>query len=292
MSAEQMPAALDAELVLSADALEKKLKHYFGYNAFRPQQIEIVQALLRGRDVLAILPTGAGKSLCYQLPALLQDGTAVVISPLISLMQDQVVSLYNNGISAAFITSSLPFREIESVLQNISDYKLIYVAPERLADSTFLERLKGVKISFFVIDEAHCISSWGHSFRLEYRRLSCLKTAFPHCPVIAVTATATHDVEKDIQSQLFMHNTLVVKGGFDRPNLMIKVNPKMQIDKQLLSFLGSQENRSGIVYSATRKGVDQTFTQLEKAGFLVGRYHAGMSEKRGRLPNTPSCMIK
>ncbi len=259
--------------------LEDKLKEYFGYNHFRPYQKEIIEALLRGDDVLAILPTGAGKSLCYQLPALLKPGTAIVISPLISLMQDQVVSLFKNGISAAFLNSSLPAREIQSVLDNLSDYKLLYLAPERLTDVQFLERLKKIPLSFFVVDEAHCISQWGHSFRGEYRKLSLLKELFPQCPIIALTATATEDVEKDIQGQLTMSAPEIIKGSFDRPNLTIRLQPKNQPAKQLIDYLELQSNRSGIIYASTRKGVEATFAQLQQAGYAVGRYHAGMSDQ-------------
>jgi ATP-dependent DNA helicase RecQ len=266
-------------MLTDQERLEEELKRYFGYNTFRAYQKEIIQALLRQEDVLAILPTGAGKSLCYQLPALLQSGTAIVVSPLISLMQDQVVSLYKNGISAAFLNSSLFYQDIQSVLQHMSDYKLLYVAPERLADPQFIERLKETTISFFVIDEAHCISQWGHSFRVEYRKLSILKQHFPHCPIIALTATATPDVEKDIQAQLAMSHPTVIKGSFDRPNLTIRLHPKIQVNKQLLAFLEQQGNKPGIIYAATRKGVESTFEQLQQAGYAVGRYHAGLSEQ-------------
>lgn len=264
---------------MSGVLLEEELKRYFGYNTFRAYQKEIIHALLRKEDVLAILPTGAGKSLCYQLPALLQPGTAIVVSPLISLMQDQVVSLYKNGISAAFVNSSLPYQEIQSVLSNLSEYKLLYVAPERLTDPQFLERLKETTISFFVIDEAHCISQWGHSFRSEYRKLSILKEIFPECPVIALTATATRDVEKDIQVQLSMSNPTHIKGSFDRPNLTIRLQSKNQPEKQLKDFLSQQGNSPGIIYSATRKGVETTFSILQQAGYSVGRYHAGLTEQ-------------
>lgn len=261
------------------DVLEASLKRYFGYNTFRDYQKEIIHALLRGEDVLAILPTGAGKSLCYQLPALIKGGTAIVISPLISLMQDQVISLYKNGISAAFINSSLPYHEIQTVLHNMADYKLLYVAPERLVDPQFIDLLKGISLSFFVIDEAHCISQWGHSFRIEYRRLSLLKGAFPDKPIIALTATATPDVEKDIQNQLVMKCSTVIKGSFDRPNLTISVNPKNQIEKQLKAFIARQGDRPGIIYASTRKGVESTYEMLKEEGYSVGRYHAGMAEK-------------
>ena len=263
--------------------LEEELKRYFGYNAFRPHQKEIVEALLNRQDVLAILPTGAGKSLCYQLPALVSPGLAVVVSPLISLMQDQVVSLFKNGIQAAFINSSLPASEIREVLDHLADYKLIYVAPERLVDPDFIAHLKKVELSFFVIDEAHCISQWGHSFRVEYRQLALIKKEFASCPVIALTATATPDVEKDIQTQLAMNAPCVVKGSFDRPNLTIRAHSKFKPEEQLEKFLKEHEGQSGIIYSATRKGVDATYQELKKRGFSVGRYHAGMPEQERSL---------
>ncbi len=265
--------------LLSEEIIIEKLKEYFGYNTFRMHQQEIIQSLLRQEDVLAILPTGAGKSLCYQLPALLMPGTAIVVSPLISLMQDQVISLFKNEIPAAFLNSTLHYQDIQTVLQQLSEYKLLYVAPERLTDPQFIERLKETTLSFFVIDEAHCISQWGHSFRGEYRKLSILKQIFPHCPIIALTATATSDVEKDIQVQLAMRHPTIIKGSFDRPNLTIRIHPKVQVEKQLRAFLKQQGNHSGIIYAATRKGVEATFAQLQQAGYAVGRYHAGLSDQ-------------
>jgi ATP-dependent DNA helicase RecQ len=259
--------------------LEKKLKEFFGYNDFRNHQKEIIQAALDQKDVLAVLPTGAGKSLCYQLPAMLMPGTAIVISPLISLMQDQVISLYKNGIPAAFLNSSLNYQDIQEVLSNLKDYKLIYIAPERLADPAFIQSLKEIDVSLFVIDEAHCISQWGHSFRNEYRKLSVLKELFPEKPVMALTATATSEVEQDIVLQLAMKNRVLVKGSFDRPNLTIRINQKMNVEKQLSAFLQVQKEKSGIIYAATRKTVDETFQRLERLGVSVGRYHAGMSDK-------------
>jgi ATP-dependent DNA helicase RecQ len=265
--------------------LEDTLKQYFGYNTFRAHQKEIIEALLRQEDVLAILPTGAGKSICYQLPALLLDKTAIVISPLISLMQDQVVSLYKNDISAAFISSSLHSSEVKNVLQNLTDYKLLYIAPERLADPEFINRLKETPISFFVVDEAHCISQWGHSFRIEYRKLAILKQNFPDCPIIAVTATATQDVEKDIQIQLQMKKPNVIKASFDRPNLTIHLSQKYHPEKQLIYLLAEQtkQSQSGIIYASTRKKVEDVFAHLKKAGYSVGRYHAGLSSQERSL---------
>lgn len=258
--------------------LEDKLKTYFGYNEFRPYQKEIITALLEKKDVVAILPTGAGKSLCYQLPALLVPGTSLVISPLISLMQDQVTSLDKNGIPAAFLNSALPYYEQQQVLNNLSNYRLLYVAPERFNDPNFIERLKAITLSFAVIDEAHCISQWGHSFRPEYRQLSLLKKTFPDLPVIALTATATPDVEDDIAVQLAMPNPHLVKGSFDRPNLTIRVEPKTMPQAQLKKFLESRPNISGIIYASTRKTVDATFEDLKSSGYSVGKYHAGMSD--------------
>ncbi|NGX57391.1 MAG: ATP-dependent DNA helicase RecQ [Chlamydiae bacterium] len=258
--------------------LEEQLKKHFGYNEFRAHQKDIISQLLEGKDVLAILPTGAGKSLCYQLPAMIIEGTAVVVSPLISLMQDQVVSLNKNGIEAGFINSSLSPQGMHQILSHLNTYRIIFVAPERLADESFLERLKSTKISFFAIDEAHCISQWGHSFRPEYRKLSLLKERFPKNPVIALTATATLQVQGDILKQLTIPDAWVLKGSFDRPNLTIRMTTKTNSERQILDFLEKHPNESGIIYAGTRKGVDETFLSLQSRGYQVGRYHAGMSD--------------
>lgn len=241
---------------------EEQLKKWFGYSSFRPHQKTIVEGVLARRDVMAILPTGAGKSLCYQLPALLMEGTAVVVSPLISLMQDQVSALTRNNIPAAFINSALTSYDIYEVLHQLSQYKLLYIAPERLSDPYFIERLKSSCVSFFVIDEAHCISQWGHSFRTDYRQLSLLKTHFPDKPLMALTATATPDVEKDMMSQLKMLHPLTVKGSFDRPNLAINIAQKANATEQIQSFppephrsiwdhLCSHKKKCGYAFRAT-----------------------------------------
>lgn len=258
--------------------LEERLQSFFGYSTFRQCQKEIVTSILAGKDILAILPTGAGKSICYQLPALLMPGTAIVISPLISLMQDQVASLSKKGIPAAFLNSSLYYRDIRSVLDDLGSYKLLYVAPERFSDASFVQRLQQLPISFFAIDEAHCISQWGHSFRPEYRQMAFLKTSFPKSSIVALTATATREVETDIVTQLAMHQPKIVKSSFDRPNLTLTIQYKNNPIEQLSRFLKNYANQSGIVYAATRKTVDMTYAILLSEGFQVGKYHAGMTD--------------
>lgn len=263
---------------IETERLEDHLKKWFGYNTFRPYQKEIVEGALARKDVMAILPTGAGKSICYQLPALLMEGTAIVVSPLISLMQDQVSALTKGKIPAAFINSSVPFYELSDILNNLGNYKLLYIAPERLNDPNFMERIKNLSISFFVIDEAHCISQWGHSFRPDYRQLSQLKANFPDKPLMALTATATVAVERDIITQLVMKNPVMIKGSFDRPNLMIRMTSKTSPFRQIENFVRNRKDQSGIIYASTRKNVDMLFEQLQNQGFKLGKYHAGMSD--------------
>jgi ATP-dependent DNA helicase RecQ len=259
-------------------SLEEHLKALFGYNGFRHCQKQIISMLLEHKDVLAILPTGAGKSICYQLPAMLMPGITVVISPLISLMQDQVVALYKNGIPAAFLNSSLPPDEIQQLLQNLSSVKLLYIAPERLSDPVFIQHLQNTTVSLFAIDEAHCISQWGHSFRQEYRQLTLLKATFPNAPIIALTATATKEVEQDIIAQLAMKQPDVIKVSFDRPNLTFHIQEKTAPMDQLRAFLHKHPGKSGVIYAATRKKVDEIYECLHQEGFNPGKYHAGLSD--------------
>lgn len=268
-----------------SDTLENHLKTHFGFNTFRDHQKQIVEAILAGQDVLAVLPTGSGKSLCYQFPAVLTQGTAIVVSPLIALMQDQVDSLLSSGISATFINSSRSFQENEAILRHLNQFKLVYVAPERLVDPSFLEALSNVTLSFFVIDEAHCISQWGHAFRPEYRQLTILKERFPHLPIAAFTATATRDVAQDIRTQLSLKG-LSVLGGFDRPNLTINIYDRTDIKQQVLTLIQDHADESGILYASTRKGVEAMYTFLKSKGIAVGKYHAGLSEQERKQSQT------
>ena len=270
--------------------MESALKEFFGFNSFRPYQKEIATELIQGHDVLALLPTGSGKSLCYQLPAVVLPGTAIVVSPLIALMQDQVFGLQKNNIKVTTINSSQDNSEIQSILAHLDQFKLVYVAPERFSSSSFMSALKNAKISLFVIDEAHCISAWGHSFRPEYRQLASLKENFPNVPIIAVTATATKQVETDIINQLKINDLSVIKSSFDRPNLTIRVHERIDRNTQVLDFLKTHEGESGIIYVSTRKKTDELFDFLWKKGFSVGRYHAGLSSQE--RSNTQSQFIR
>ncbi len=266
--------------------MEKDLKEYFGFNSFRPYQREIVAELLDGRDVVALLPTGSGKSLCYQLPAVMLPGTAIVVSPLIALMQDQVAGLLKNNIKVATINSSMDYSEINKILNHIEDYKLIYVAPERFASESFIRSIKAAAVSLFVIDEAHCISEWGHVFRKDYRKLSSIKENFPKTPIIAVTATATKQVALDIVKQLGIENARVIISSFDRTNLTIRIHERVDKNNQVLDFLKTHEGESGIIYVSTRKKTDEMHEFLQKKGFEVVKYHAGLTPQERTQAHT------
>ncbi len=254
------------------------LQSYFGYDSFRPYQEEIVDHIMQGQDVFAVLPTGAGKSLCFQLPAVLLDGVTIVISPLIALMQDQVEYLNQQGVRAAFINSSVALALIDEVLADLNQYQLIYVAPERLVQERFLQCLKSANISFFVIDEAHCISQWGHDFRPEYRAMHLLKEQFPNKAIAAFTATATQTVNQDICEQLLLNNPHKVQSSFDRPNLVIRIIERGDMHKQILEQIALHADQCGIIYAATRKTVDELHDFLLAQGKRVTKYHAGLSE--------------
>ncbi|AFZ51899.1 DNA helicase RecQ [Dactylococcopsis salina] len=268
--------------------LETSLKQYFGYDQFRPGQKDVIQAVCNQQDVLVVMPTGGGKSLCYQLPALLKPGLAVVVSPLIALMQDQVESLQKNGIAATFLNSSLNPNEARSRRLSIlqGNIKLLYLAPEKLVSSGAKKFLQAVSekqgLSLFAVDEAHCISEWGHDFRPEYRQLETLRQQFPEVPTIALTATATEQVRGDIIRQLKLKPPKIQITSFDRPNLYYEVQPKQrQHYNQLFKFIRHQ-NGSGIVYCLSRRRVEEVAFRLEKDGISALPYHAGMTDGNRR----------
>lgn len=261
------------------------LKRYFGYDSFRPGQEEIVSALLAGRDALAIMPTGAGKSLCYQVPALLLPGLTLVISPLISLMQDQVKGLNAAGIHAAFINSSLTETQIARALDLAAEgsYKLVYVAPERLESPVFRSFAAGADISMVTVDEAHCISQWGQDFRPSYLKILDFIDSLPRRPIVsAFTATATREVKDDIVCTLRLHDPKVLVTGFDRPNLYFQVERTRRKDDFVIQYLRGHPGESGIIYCATRKNVDKLQELLTEYGFAATMYHAGLSAEARR----------
>jgi ATP-dependent DNA helicase RecQ len=255
------------------------LEHYFGHSSFRPLQEDVVDAILNGQDVLMILPTGGGKSLCYQLPTLLMDGITVVVSPLLALMHDQVVALKANGIAAAMLSSMQSLDESQTIEQELKDgkIKLLYVAPERLTNAYFLNLLHQLPINFFVIDEAHCVSEWGHEFRENYRRLSLLKEQFSTTPIAAFTATATNAVEQDIASNLGLVEPKRVRGSLFRKNLTINAKHRIKDGRsQLIEFLKLHKNESGIIYTLSRKSTESVANFLQKRGIEAEAYHAGL----------------
>ena len=261
------------------------LKDYFGHDSFRDGQEQIVDALLDGRDALCIMPTGAGKSMCYQIPALLFDGVTIVVSPLISLMKDQVGSLVQSGVSAAYINSSLSYPQFLRVLSNVEHgkYKIIYVAPERLLTDGFLDTCKKIKISMVAVDEAHCVSQWGQDFRPSYLKIISFVESLANRPIVgAFTATATNDVKEDIKKILRLENPFEITTGFDRPNLFFGVIKSSSKDEKLIDLIRERGDRSGIVYCATRKNVESVCELLCDNGFSAARYHAGLDEYERR----------
>ena len=265
--------------------LTEQLKHYFGFDSFKGEQESIIRNLMEGNDTFVLMPTGGGKSLCYQLPSLIMDGTAIVISPLIALMKNQVDVI--NGLSeddgvAHYLNSSLNKSAIEKVKGDIlsGKTKLLYVAPESLTKEDNVEFLKTIKISFYAVDEAHCISEWGHDFRPEYRRIRPIINEIGKRPLIALTATATPKVQHDIQKNLGMIDAEVFKSSFNRSNLYYEVRPKdANIDREIIKFIKANEGKSGIVYCLSRKKVEEFADILKANGIKALPYHAGMESQ-------------
>ena len=266
-------------------ALEQKLKEVFGYDTFRPYQRAIAESFLAGRDTLAILPTGAGKSLCYQLPALVRDGLTVVVSPLIALMKDQVDQLTASGVAATFLNSTLDSSEARQRFAKLyaGEYRLLYLAPERLMLPDFLPKLAEWGMTALAVDEAHCISEWGHDFRPEYRRLREVRETFADIPLLALTATATPRVRDDIRKQLELRDPEVFIASFNRPNLTYRVVPKAKAAAQVVKFVRERSDEAGIVYAQSRRAAESLAEALCHAGVKAAPYHAGLdADERSR----------
>jgi ATP-dependent DNA helicase RecQ len=266
-------------------ALEQKLKEVFGYDTFRPHQREIAECFLAGRDTLAVLPTGAGKSLCYQLPAVVRDGLTVVVSPLIALMKDQVDQLTASGVAATFLNSTLDSAEAKKRFAKLyaGEYRMLYLAPERLMLPDFLPKLGDWGMKALAVDEAHCISEWGHDFRPEYRRLREVRETFADIPLLALTATATPRVREDILTQLELREPEVFIASFNRPNLTYRVVPKAKAAVQVVKFVRDRDDDAGIVYAQSRRAAESLANALCEAGIKAAPYHAGLdADERSR----------
>ncbi len=261
------------------DKARNILKKYFGYDKFRPLQAEAITAALSQKDALILMPTGGGKSICYQIPAMMLQGTTIVVSPLIALMKDQVESLVENGIPASFLNSSLSSKEQQNVLEQLKNGKLrlLYISPEKLLTRFFFNLIRELNISLFAIDEAHCISSWGHDFRPEYTKLYVLKKYFPQTPVMALTATADKITRKDIVKQLQLDNPEWLVASFNRPNLSLKVLPGQKKFEYIADFVKNRPDNPGIIYCLSRKSTEQLSQKLRNIGILANYYHAGLA---------------
>jgi len=259
--------------------MKNALKRYFGYTEFRPLQQDIIERVMDGKDSVVLMPTGGGKSLCFQLPATMREGTALVISPLISLMKDQVDALCANGIAAACINSTISTDEARSIAHRArqGELKILYIAPERLSVPGFEDFLRTLRVSLIAVDEAHCISEWGHDFRPDYRNLKSLRQKFPRIPIIALTATATKKVREDIVKQLDLDDARTFVSSFNRPNLSYAVIPKKDSMRSILALLGTHKGESAIIYCFSRTDTEQVAGQLAQHGFQAAAYHAGLT---------------
>ena len=259
--------------------LDQALNHHFGYASFRPYQREIAQTVLAGRDAIALLPTGGGKSLCYQLPALVQPGLTLVISPLIALMKDQVDALHSNGIAATYLNSAIDGATAAERIEALDrgEFRLLYVAPERAVHPSFVRMLSRWNVRLLAVDEAHCVSEWGHEFRPEYRRIAELRRHLPGVPVLALTATATERVRGDIERALELHDPQRFVAGFNRPNLRYSFFEKRDAFKQLLAWCSARASESGIIYTQSRNSAEDLAARLSEAGIPARPYHAGLS---------------
>ncbi|WP_353482926.1 RecQ family ATP-dependent DNA helicase, partial [Haliscomenobacter sp.] len=271
---------------MNLEKAKQALKRYFGYDQFRPLQSDIIQAVFAGQDALVLMPTGGGKSVCFQIPAVTLPGTCIVVSPLISLMKDQVEGLRANGIQAAFLNSAIDSRtqlQVEEAFYS-GALNLLYVSPEKLVSGNFISILKRGKINLFAIDEAHCISAWGHDFRPEYTQMGMLKQHFPNIPIIALTATADKLTRKDIVDQLRLKEPAIFIASFDRPNLSLEVRPGQQRLGQIQEFIKKHPKQAGIIYCLSRKTAEDVAAKLLQQGLKAEAYHAGLSpDKRSKI---------